>query len=144
MGSLAYSWYFSRRMAKLPYILLADDDLDDCFMFEKALNELPIKANLQIVYDGDELLRDLSLKNNGLPNLIFLDLNMPRISGMDCLKVIKSSEELKRIPVVIFSTSMHDTLERKLIDVGARECIRKPSSFQDLKNVILKILSELL
>ncbi len=141
LGS-TYSWYFSRQMPKLLQVLLADDDLDDCFMFEKALNELPIKASLQIVYDGDELLRELSLKNNGLPDLIFLDLNMPRIGGVECLKVIKTSEDLKKIPVIIFSTSMHETLERKLINGGAKECIRKPSSFQELKDVILQTLSE--
>jgi CheY-like chemotaxis protein len=129
-------------MAKLLHVLLVDDDKDDCFMFEKALKELPINTNLQIVYDGDELLRELSLNNNGLPDLIFLDLNLPRISGVECLQVIKTSEELNKIPVVIFSTSMHETLEQKLINGGAEECIRKPSSFLDLKNVILKTLSE--
>jgi CheY-like chemotaxis protein len=129
-------------MVKLLHVLLVDDDKDDCFMFEKALKELPINTNLQIVYDGDELLRELSLNNNGLPDLIFLDLNLPRISGVECLQVIKTSEELNKIPVVIFSTSMHETLEQKLINGGAEECIRKPSSFLDLKNVILKTLSE--
>jgi CheY-like chemotaxis protein len=130
-------------MAKPLHVLLADDDLDDCIMFEKALKELPIMTNLKTVYDGDGLLKELSLKNGGLPDLIFLDLNMPRINGVECLHIIKTSDELKNIPVVIFSTSVHETLARKLIDKGARECIRKPSSFPELKKVILNTLSEL-
>jgi CheY-like chemotaxis protein len=130
-------------MAKPLYVLLADDDLDDCIMFEKALKELPIRTNLKTVYDGDGLLKELSLKNGGLPDLIFLDLNMPRINGAECLHIIKTSDKLKNIPVVIFSTSVHETLARKLIDKGARECIRKPSSFPELKQVILNTLSEL-
>ncbi len=136
-----FSCYFSRRMTKPLEVLLADDDLDDCIMFEKALKELPIKTNLLTVYDGDDLLKKLSLQKNGLPDLIFLDLNMPRLNGMECLQIIKRSEELKNIPVVIFSTSVHETLARKLIDIGARECIRKPSSFPELKTIILKTLS---
>ncbi len=130
-------------MAKTLYVLLADDDLDDCIMFEKALKELPINTNLKTVYDGDDLLKELSLKNNGLPDLIFLDLNMPRINGAECLHIIKTSEELKKIPVIIFSTSIHETLARKLIDKGAKECIQKPSSFRELKNVISNTLSAL-
>ncbi len=141
--SYAFSCYFSRRMTKPLKVLLADDDLDDCIMFEKALKELPIKTNLLIVHDGDNLIKELSLQKNGLPDLIFLDLNMPRINGVECLHIIKRSEELKNIPVVIFSTSVHETLARKLIDIGARECIRKPSSFPELKKVILKTLSVL-
>ena len=130
-------------MPKPLSLLLADDDLDDCVMFEKALKELPIITNLQTVYDGNDLLKELSRENNGLPDLIFLDLNMPRINGVDCLNIIKKSEKLNKIPVVIFSTSVHEALARKLIDNGAKECIRKPSSFRDLKNVILNTLSKL-
>lgn len=130
-------------MTKPLKVLLADDDLDDCIMFEKALKELPIRTDLLTVHDGDDLVKELSLQKNGLPDLIFLDLNMPRINGVECLHTIKRTEELKNIPVVIFSTSVHETLARKLIDTGARECIRKPSTFPELKKVILKTLSEL-
>lgn len=141
--TIAYSCYFERPMAKSLFLLLADDDLDDCNMFEKALKEIPINTNLKTVYDGDDLLKELSYNTDDLPDLIFLDLNMPRINGVECLHIIKTSEELKNIPVVIFSTSIHETLARKLIDNGAKECIRKPSSFQELKNVISNSLSEL-
>jgi CheY-like chemotaxis protein len=140
---LKYSRYFARAMANPLHLLLADDDLDDCIMFEKALKELPINTHLKTVYDGDDLLKELSGKNSGLPDLIFLDLNMPRINGVECLHIIKTSEELKKIPVIIFSTSIHETLARKLIDKGAKECIQKPSSFRELKNVISNTLSAL-
>jgi CheY-like chemotaxis protein len=130
-------------MAKTLDVLLADDDVDDCIMFEKALKELPISSNLKTVYDGNDLLKTLALKNIRLPDLIFLDLNMPGMNGVECLHIIKTREELKKIPVVIFSTSIGDSLARKLIEKGAMECIRKPSSFHELKNVISNTLSEL-
>lgn len=130
-------------MAKPLSLLLADDDLDDCFMFEKALKELPLESNLKTVYDGDELLNELSLNDPQLPAAIFLDLNMPRLNGIGCLEAIKKNRKLQGIPVIIFSTSIHHTLAGKLIEMGAKKCIRKPSTFPELKTIISNILSEL-
>ena len=83
------------------YLLLADDDIDDCCFFEDALNELPISATLSTVNHGVQLMQYLSAKSGSLPDLLFLDLNMPRKSGFDCLTEIKQSEKLKQLPVII-------------------------------------------
>jgi CheY-like chemotaxis protein len=124
-------------------LLLADDDLDDCLLFREALSELPVEAELTVVNDGEDLLRILALQPSGLPGIIFLDLNMPRKNGLECLEEIKAKEGLKKIPVVIFSTSVNEELVRTLIEKGASECIRKPSSYARLKEIILDILLRL-
>ena len=121
-------------------LILADDDLDDCFLFREALSELPVKATLTVVNDGDALLNALALSVAQLPNLIFLDLNMPRKDGMECLREIKGTEILQKIPVVIFSTFINEELTRSLIDLGVVECVMKPSSYVELKDLILNVL----
>ena len=124
-------------------VLLADDDLDDCDLFKTALAELPVNAHLGVVYNGDQLLDELNLEPFQLPDVLFLDLNMPRKNGAECLESIKSNDRLKEIPVIIFSTSVPEALAKKLMSLGAKECIRKPSTFQELKDIILNILQDL-
>ena len=130
-------------MSNSIHVLLADDDLDDCDLFKTALTELPVNAHLGVIYNGDQLLVELNLESFQLPDVLFLDLNMPRKNGTECLQVIKSTDRLKEIPVIVFSTSVPETLAKKLIALGAKDCIRKPSTFQDLKGIILKILQDL-
>ena len=66
-------------------ILLADDDLDDCLFFQKALDSLAINSNLDIVNDGYELMKYLNEQTETLPNVLFLDINMPRKNGIECI-----------------------------------------------------------
>src|SRR5450759_3766148 len=86
-------------------ILLADDDTDDCFFFDKALRETPIATHLTIVHDGEQLMDYLSKNSEHLPDVLFLDLSMPRKTGFECLSEIKENKKLKDLPVVMFSTS---------------------------------------
>ena len=86
--------------------------------------------------DGIQLMDYLGKKNAPLPHLLFLDLNMPRKSGMECLTEIKKNEKLKDLPVVIFSTSSNDAIMRTLFQSGAHIYIRKPGDFKQLKEVI--------
>lgn len=128
-------------MNKLEYkILLADDDEDDRAFFKEALDELLIPVNLTTVKDGVELMDYLSQSNN-LPDILFLDLNMPRKSGFECLTEIKKIDKLKHLAVIIFSTS----LDLKIIDVmyenGARYYIQKPGDFYKLKKVIERAIT---
>jgi CheY-like chemotaxis protein len=86
-------------------ILLADDDADDRAFFGQALRQIPIAANLITVNDGEELMEYLSQHAEQLPEVLFLDLSMPRKSGFECLTEMKDNSTLKDIPVVMFSTS---------------------------------------
>src|SRR5665647_2218424 len=85
-------------------ILLADDDTDDCIFFKEALRELLLYTNLTTVQDGEQLMQLLTNETNELPHILFLDLNMPRKNGFECLSEIKQNKNLKDLPVVIFTT----------------------------------------
>ena len=121
-------------------ILLADDDMDDCTFFEDALKELPVTVSLSIVNDGVQLINFLSASEN-LPGLLFLDLNMPRKSGMECLSEIKANDKFKALPVIIFSTSLNIDVLDALYQKGAHYYVRKPGEYQTLKKVILEAIS---
>ncbi|MBJ7882105.1 response regulator [Gelidibacter salicanalis] len=122
------------------HLLLADDDIDDCDFFKEATDEISDACNLSIVHNGVELMNFLSSENADLPNLIFLDLNMPRKSGMECLAEIKSSDQLSQIPIIIYSTSLDHTVVSELYQMGALHYIQKPAEFSSIKTVIEKAL----
>src|SRR5690348_3605911 len=87
----------------IPEILLADDDGDDCYLFGDVLNEFDSPTTLTIVRDGEQLMDWLG--RNPMPDLLFLDLNMPRKNGFECLSEIKASATLASLPVIVLSTS---------------------------------------
>lgn len=124
-------------------LLLADDDEDDCDFFKEALDELVISTALVTVNDGEQLMKFL-LKNSSdsLPDILFLDLNMPRKSGFECLNEIKRIEELKHLPVIIFSTSLNTDIVDLMYEKGAIHYIQKPGEFMQLKKVIENALNE--
>ena len=116
-------------------LLLADDDLDDCLFFREALDELPVSASLMTVSDGEQLMRRLKASETP-PDILFLDLNMPRKNGFECLAEIKDHEKLKSIPVVIYSTSLDKAVVDLLYEKGADRYVQKPGDFKLLKSVI--------
>jgi CheY-like chemotaxis protein len=119
-------------------IFLADDDADDRLLFEEALREISDGTQLTMAHDGQQLMT--ILENAGLPDVIFLDLNMPRKNGMECLLELKQSPKLKHIPIVIFSTSTQLEMIDKVYEGGAHYYISKPRNFVVLKNIIRQIL----
>lgn len=122
-------------------IVLADDDLDDCLLFQEALHELQGPFTLTIVNDGEELMKLLYDLQGPLPGVIFLDINMPRKNGVDCLIEIKGNNLLSHIPVVIFSTSFEPSLVERLYNIGANYYIQKPVGFYSLTQVILQAIN---
>jgi CheY-like chemotaxis protein len=127
-------------------IVLADDDTDDCSFFDKALKEIPIATNLTIVHDGEQLMKYLLRNSVHLPDVVFLDLSMPRKNGFECLCEIKESLQLKDLPVVMFSTSFprdmnyEENMISLLLKIGAHDFIRKSVDFTQLRQVIHKTL----
>jgi CheY-like chemotaxis protein len=129
-------------MAKQPiYILLADDDEDDRDFFRDALEELKINTIVTFVNDGSQLMQYLERPDIILPHLIFLDLNMPLMSGMECLKEIRSNERLRHLSVAIYSTSASDEHIEETFVKGANVYIRKPNDFSTLKKVLQEVIS---
>jgi CheY-like chemotaxis protein len=122
-------------------ILLADDDNTDRLLFRDALEELPISAHLTTVEDGEQVIEVLSVKGKKLPDVLFLDLNMPRRNGFASLGIIKRNSQLQDLPVVIFTTaSDRDTIKNVFRD-AAHYFIRKPDDFSHLKRVIYEALT---
>lgn len=122
-------------------ILLADDDTDDCIFFKEALGEIQLSTGLTIVHDGEQLMQLFSNETIKLPHILFLDINMPRKNGFECLAEIKQNARLKELPVVIFSTSFEQEVVNSLYISGAQYFIRKPSDFLQFKRIIQHTLT---
>ena len=127
-------------------ILLADDDTDDCIFFYKALKEIPIATHLATFHDGEELMNHLSFNSDHLPDLLFLDLSMPRKTGFECLDEIKENIKLKSLPIIIFSIPYnrginyeHDMI-KLLLNNGVHKYITKTTDFDQLKKAIQILL----
>tara|TARA_R110002073_G_scaffold72537_1_gene177091 strand:+ start:53755 stop:54198 length:444 start_codon:yes stop_codon:yes gene_type:complete len=120
-------------------VLLADDDEDDRWLFEQALNDLKIKTKLLLFKNGKELMEHLQ-KANHQPHIVFLDLNMPIKNGMECLIEMRKDVNLKGIPVAIYSTSSSEEDIENTFVKGANVYINKPNNFEALKKVVDKVL----
>jgi CheY-like chemotaxis protein len=123
------------------HILLADDDEADCLLFKEALEELPVSAHLTIVHNGEQVIEELTKKGNKLPDVLFLDLNMPRKNGFAALGEIKRSRKLEDLPVIIFSTSSELGTIKNVYRDAAHYYICKPVDFQQLKRAIYEALT---
>lgn len=121
-------------------ITLADDDEDDRLFFTDAFEEIKIKTVVNTVKNGKELLDFLNHPETILPSIIFLDLNMPILNGIDCLKEIKLNDKFKEIVIAIYSTSSSDQDIENTFVLGANIYIKKPSSFNDLKKILSEVI----
>jgi CheY-like chemotaxis protein len=122
-------------------ILLADDDIDDCIFFKEAIGELLIPTTFTIVHEGEQLMQLLTKEATELPDVLFLDLNMPRKNGFECLSEIKGNKKLSQLPVIIFSTSLEQEVVNQLYKNGAQYFIRKPSDFSQFKKIIQQTIT---
>jgi CheY-like chemotaxis protein len=128
---------------KTHMILLADDDSDDRLLVQDALTEAGLTAEMTSVENGEQLLDYLYHRGKyspptraPRPSLILLDLNMPRKSGREALREIKTDAVLRRIPVVVFTTSKADSDITALYDMGANSFVTKPFQFDRLVAVV--------
>lgn len=120
-------------------ILMADDDADDRMLTKEALEESRVINDLRFVEDGEELIEYLTRSgkyenpaSSPRPGLIFLDLNMPRKDGREALKQIKADPNLRRIPIIIMTTSKAEEDIYRSYDLGANSFITKPVTFERL------------
>jgi two-component system, response regulator len=127
-------------------ILLADDDEEDRMLAADAMRESRVANDLRFVEDGEELLDYLYKRGSyagpdaaPTPGLILLDLNMPRKDGREALREIKADPDLRRIPVVVLTTSKAEEDIYRTYDLGANSFITKPVSFEGLVNVMRDI-----
>src|ERR1700712_889169 len=115
---------------------LIDDDKDDQEIFMLALEDMNIQVSCFTANDGNEALLKFAQDETFLPDYIFLDLNMPRINGKQCLIEIKKIDHLKDVPVIIYSTSsaQKDKMETEML--GATAFITKPSSISEFTKIL--------
>jgi CheY-like chemotaxis protein len=123
------------------FILLADDEEDDCIFFRDALQEIKVKTNLTLVNDGTQLMKYLDNDDNLVPDLVFLDLNMPFMNGIDCLIEIRKKSRLKDLAIAIYSTSSSDENVEDAFINGANIYIRKPNDFSALKIILEHVIT---
>ncbi len=123
------------------HILLADDDEDDRLFFKDAIEEVKVKTIVTMVNDGVQLMDYLYSPGIQLPNLVFLDLNMPKKGGMECLKEIRYDAKLKDLSIAIYSTSASDEDIEETFVKGANIYIKKPNDFSELKRVLAEVIS---
>ena len=121
-------------------ILLADDDTEDRELFAEALEESGIDYNLKTFENGKQLVDYLNSPDQEIPNLLFLDLNMPLLSGLESLKIIRSNSALDNMPVAIYSTSSSENDKNSTFESGANLYISKPSDFSQLKKMLKQVV----
>ncbi len=126
------------------FILIAEDDADDRFLLKSAFEENGYCDKLHFVENGVELLDYLHQLEGGkyeakMPRIILLDLNMPKKDGREVLKEIKQSPSLKKIPVIIFSTTNNEQEMKRCYELGANSYITKPNSFENLIKTVAAI-----
>ncbi|MCA1801499.1 MAG: response regulator [Rhodothermaceae bacterium] len=127
---------------KTPFrVLLTDDDEDDRLIFKEILNEIDKDINVSMVIDGKQLMDFLTNENNPLPHIIFLDLNMPNMNGIECLNEIRNHEKYSDISIAIYSTSSSKEDIDDTFSHGANIYITKPATYSELKVVLKKSLS---
>jgi len=118
-------------------ILLIDDDKDEHDIFKEAINMVCLHCQCFCTYSAEQAIK---LLNNLIPDFIFLDINMPKMNGFECLSTIKSMEVYKDIPIILYSTGATENMKSKAIMLGAKDCIAKTNSIQSLADALQKIL----
>ena len=121
-------------------ILLIEDDADDIELLEEAFKISDIAYEMQVIMEGDKVAPFIT-QNRNLPNIIVLDFNLPRVHGREILKMIKSSEEFKNIPLIVLTTSAAKEDIEYSLNMGADHFITKPSSIDGFANAVATIVA---
>ena len=128
-------------MGKINTLFIIDDDEDDVELFEEAVHEILPTARCLSAFSCADGIQKLNDVEEVLPDIIFLDLNMPGKSGKECLVEIKKIARAHKIPVVIYTTSSHERDVQETRELGAAHFITKPSSFSGTVDELLKVIS---
>jgi len=121
---------------------LIDDDADDREIFAMALEDADKSYNCVTAKNGVDALEKLNSNEKFVPDYIFLDLNMPMLSGKECLKELKKISRLSHVPVIIYSTSSHEKDIEETKQMGASYFLTKPSDIRVLTNILTRIIDK--
>jgi CheY-like chemotaxis protein len=120
-------------------VLLVEDDEVDVMTIRRAWRDLAIGSRLAVAGDGLEALDYLAQSADDLPSLILLDLNMPRMNGLEFLRIVKTNPQLRHIPVVVFTASKEESDRVETFGLGIAGYMVKPPSYAQLKEIIRSI-----
>ncbi|MEO0293164.1 MAG: response regulator [candidate division WOR-3 bacterium] len=126
-------------MKKKQAILLVEDDEVDIKSVERAFSDLRITNPLIVTHDGKEALNYLNNEKNKRPGLILLDIKMPRMNGIEFLRIVKRKDKLKIIPIVILTTSKEEKDKMESFNLGIAGYMMKPVNYKDFVEVIRTI-----
>lgn len=124
-------------------LLLVDDDEDDRALFKEAVRQVDLSITCQTAVDGLDALQLLANAKH-LPHLIFLDLNMPRMGGIECLCALKRDQRLAHVPVFIYSTSRTQDDVEAVLKLGALDYFKKPVHFDEMTDLIGRVIDQCL
>ena len=127
-------------MSRKRVFFIVDDDVDDQDLFIEAVHEIDESIICFSASDCEEALELLKGGTIGLPDIIFLDLNLPRINGKQCLVALKEDARLQRIPVIIYSTSSEKREIDEVARLGAVHFLTKPNRFVELCNALSYVI----
>lgn len=122
-------------------IFYADDDADDREIFALALNEINPNYEVHYAQDGQDAIDKLRQLPKQ-PSFLFLDINMPVMTGIECLTHLKSAKEHSNIPVIIYSTSSDEKEQHNYFRLGAQDVVKKSNSLVEVKESIARVLSK--
>ena len=133
----------STEVPKGKYILYADDDPEDKENIYEGLKDINSDVEMVFVNHGLDALQFLQSMNpnESFPCLILLDINMPVLNGLETLEIVKQSQGLRDIPVIMFSTSSDDKFVRKSLELGAVDYVTKPITFDSLKEITAQFVA---
>ena len=126
-------------MRNMKPILLVEDDTVDAMTVKRALKDIKVTNGLPHVANGEEALEYLRGQGNKKPCIILLDLNMPKMSGIEFLKIVKADEELKKIPVVVLTTSQDEQDKIESFELSVAGYIVKPTDYKKFVEVVMTI-----
>jgi CheY-like chemotaxis protein len=121
------------------FILLVDDDYDDCELFTEIVREIDPGSKVTSLHDGVEAMKYLNEDDVPLPDIIFIDINMPKMNGKQIFLILQRDDRLSRIPIIIYSTSIPDR-ESRYYSAHGVSCLVKPSTYQGLRKALYNII----
>ncbi|HSH65467.1 MAG TPA: response regulator [Bacteroidia bacterium] len=125
-------------LEKVKHVFLIDDDEDDRLFFVEAMQELNASVHCSLAENGKKALQKLK-EMTELPDIIFMDINMPELNGFECLKELKKCTVLQKIPVIMLSTSLSQQDINYSVELGAQMFFTKPSSYTKLCELLKQI-----
>ncbi len=125
-------------------VLIVEDNAGDAFMIEEMLNELKMELRIMVVEDGVEAMTLLQNKENIVPDLVILDLNLPGMDGFEILELMKGSDEMRKIPVIVQTGSLRSEDEIRARSMGAIDYYIKPSTFEEIQRIADRLKGHLI